>query len=360
MQEIGLTRRHFMGITAGGVLGGMFNTSFSHAAVPGKEIPMRIGIIGCGHQGLRHLKQLHQHLPKHNIEYEISMCDSDAYHLANASNRYQGSTFSNWEQLLDTTAPHGVIIATPDSLHAPIAIAALNQGTAVFCEPPLAMTLPEAREVYDLAQQYGRPLYMAIDQAWSDEINLARQEVSNGKLGRLRWIQGASGASLRGYSHADNTQAIPWWHSPEHSLGSAARAHFEGLYPLIVATDLGMPLRASTAADCFITGNPDLPDTLLTTLDYPNGVTLVMTSSPGNVDRRAPVLRGDHGDLEILPATNNTTGSALSQWIHAIQIGADTKHDTSRWAFETQVALNLALASAKSGNTVTLESILNS
>ena len=360
MQDTGLTRRHFMGISAGVVIGGMCTAPFSQAVVPGNDIPMRIGVIGCGHQGLRHLAQLNQFFLAHDIDNEISMCDSDVCHLTNASNRYSGSTFSCWEHLLDAAAPHGVIIATPDALHAPIAKAALSQGTAVLCEPPLAMTLAEASEVFGLAQQYGRPLYMAIDRAWSEEIHFARQEVSKGSLGRLRWIQGASGASLRGFIHADCAQDRPWWRSSEHSLGPAACAHYEGLYPLLAATDLGLPLRVSTAADYYTTGNPDLPDTLLTTLDYPNGVTVVMTSTPGNCDRRAPILRGEHGDLEVLPKTNYPTGSALYQWIQAIKVGTRSEYDASRWAYETQVALNLALASAKSGNAVTLESVLDS
>src|SRR5262245_29683466 len=58
---------------------------------------------------------------------------------------------TNWEQVVRSDAIQLVDIATPNNMHAPIAIAALEAGKHVACEKPLAATLKVAREMRDAA-----------------------------------------------------------------------------------------------------------------------------------------------------------------------------------------------------------------
>src|SRR5580700_7742099 len=96
-----------------------------------------IGIIGCG--GI----VLQNHLPGLALCPEarvVALCDTNPEVLAKGG-RESGvkATFSKYEDLLAHADVHAVIIATPNVLHAPIALAAIAAGKHVLCEKPIAM-----------------------------------------------------------------------------------------------------------------------------------------------------------------------------------------------------------------------------
>ena len=63
--------------------------------------------------------------------------------------------FSHYERMLDETKPEAVVIATPNDVHAPMALAAIQRGLHVFCEKPLGLTVAEAEEMTTAAQEAG-------------------------------------------------------------------------------------------------------------------------------------------------------------------------------------------------------------
>jgi predicted dehydrogenase len=82
-----------------------------------------------------------------------------------------------------------VDIATPTDLHADIAIAALDAGKHVLCEKPLAMTIAEA-EAIQMAAQSGKARFaVAFNYRFVPAIQLARQIIAEGRLGRLYHVR---------------------------------------------------------------------------------------------------------------------------------------------------------------------------
>ena len=59
----------------------------------------------------------------------------------------------DYKEILKREDIHAVIIATPNSLHAPIALEAVAQGKHVLCEKPLAMSYAEALRMADAAER---------------------------------------------------------------------------------------------------------------------------------------------------------------------------------------------------------------
>ncbi|MGJ3627403.1 Gfo/Idh/MocA family oxidoreductase [Sphingomonas sp. MMS24-JH45] len=55
-----------------------------------------------------------------------------------------------------------VSIVTPNHLHAPMAIAALDAGFHVFCEKPMAVSVIEAEAIADAARRSGRQFALAF------------------------------------------------------------------------------------------------------------------------------------------------------------------------------------------------------
>ncbi len=65
--------------------------------------------------------------------------------------------YQDWRELLDQEAKHldSVNVSTPDHMHAPIAMSALQLGKHVYCQKPLTHDLYEARKLTEFARWKG-------------------------------------------------------------------------------------------------------------------------------------------------------------------------------------------------------------
>jgi predicted dehydrogenase len=83
-----------------------------------------------------------------------------------------------------------VAIAAPNSLHKPIALAALAAGKAVYCEKPLAATLEDARAMADAADGSGLTTLAGFNYLKNPMIGLAREMVAGGEIGEVVSFRG--------------------------------------------------------------------------------------------------------------------------------------------------------------------------
>ncbi len=91
--------------------------------------------------------------------------------------------------LPDGVRADAVAIVTPNHLHAPMAIAALEAGFHVFCEKPMAVNLSEAQAIERAAQASGRRFALAFTYSGYPLVEEARQRVARGDLGAIRLVQ---------------------------------------------------------------------------------------------------------------------------------------------------------------------------
>lgn len=82
-----------------------------------------------------------------------------------------------------------VIVATPNNLHAPVAIAFLTAGIHVICDKPLADTLEQAETIADAVEQSGRLFGLTQVYTGYPMVREARDFVLAGRLGELRKVQ---------------------------------------------------------------------------------------------------------------------------------------------------------------------------
>lgn len=123
----------------------------------------RLGFAGVGWIGLKRL----QAVAAADVADIVSITDVSADCAARAIAALQGGAVPaaaraarSFEELLEEDLD-GVVIATPSGLHAQQAMAALQNGSAVFCQKPLARTAPEATQTIAMARDYDRLL--AVD-----------------------------------------------------------------------------------------------------------------------------------------------------------------------------------------------------
>jgi predicted dehydrogenase len=113
---------------------------------------VKVGIIGSGVIALaNHVPGLALH-PQARLTV---LCDSNPQVLDEAVKRLakpELKLFTDYNDLIRDGEVDAVIITTPNFLHAPITLAAVQAGKHVFCEKPIAMNPAEALAMYHAAE----------------------------------------------------------------------------------------------------------------------------------------------------------------------------------------------------------------
>jgi UDP-N-acetylglucosamine 3-dehydrogenase len=151
---------------------------------------LRVGVIGCGSIAI------HRHLPeyKSNKDVEIvAVCDINEERAQATAEKYEAKAFTNYEELLSSGLVEAVSVCTPNYLHAPITIAALNAGLHVLCEKPMATSKQEAEAMIAAAKESGKKLMIAHNQRFVPSHQRARQLIARGEIGKIYSFRTAFG-----------------------------------------------------------------------------------------------------------------------------------------------------------------------
>jgi predicted dehydrogenase len=140
-----------------------------------------VGIIGCG--GIT----LQNHLPGLALCPDVSvtaLCDSDPATLERAKAAgLKAKTYSDYRDALAQKDVDAVIIATPNFVHAPIAMAAISAGKHVLCEKPIGMNFGEALMMYKSAQAAGVRHMTAFTYRFVPAMRYMRHLIQSGAIG---------------------------------------------------------------------------------------------------------------------------------------------------------------------------------
>lgn len=143
---------------------------------------LNFAIVGCG--GIT----LQNHLPGLALCREVkvtALCDA---HPATLEQARQATgvtvTSANYEDIVRREDVHAVIIATPNFLHAPIALAAIAHGKHVLCEKPIAMNHAEAVSMAAAADRAGVRHMTAFTYRFVPAMRYLRDLVRRGDFGQ--------------------------------------------------------------------------------------------------------------------------------------------------------------------------------
>jgi len=102
-------------------------------------------------------------------------------------------TYAAFEDVLADPVVDLVVLATPNDLHAPHAIAAMEAGKHVVTDKPMCLSLSEADDMLAAARQTGRLLTVFQNRRWDGDYLTVRLALEQGLLGDLRSIETAWG-----------------------------------------------------------------------------------------------------------------------------------------------------------------------
>ena len=97
---------------------------------------------------------------------------------------FEAST-ADWRALIADPAVDVVSITTPNALHAPMAVAALEAGKHVWCEKPMAPTLADSERMAVAARASGRVAILGYNYIQSPAVRFIGKLLRDGAIGRL-------------------------------------------------------------------------------------------------------------------------------------------------------------------------------
>ncbi|MGK6314283.1 Gfo/Idh/MocA family protein [Neorhizobium sp. DT-125] len=145
----------------------------------------RIALLGAGLIGREHAELLASH-PDVSI---AAICDPSPEAAALAE-RLSVPHRADYASMLDEMRPDGVIVALPNRLHAPAALACIERGIACLIEKPVADTIASAATIAEAAEQAGVPVLVGHQRRHSPDIRAAKQTIDAGELGELVAVNG--------------------------------------------------------------------------------------------------------------------------------------------------------------------------
>jgi predicted dehydrogenase len=123
----------------------------------------------------------------------------------------------DWRSLIADPEIDLVDITTPNTLHFPMAVAAIEAGKAVYCEKPLSVSLAEAEQMTAAARKAGVKTMVAFNNIKTPAAMLAKQLIERGDIGRPTRFRGWFD---QGFFNDPN---LPWsWRCSRREAGSGA------------------------------------------------------------------------------------------------------------------------------------------
>jgi len=143
----------------------------------------RVAMIGAGTiVQYGHIPNF-QSIPNVSVEAICDVQEERVQAVAEAQNIPH--TFTDYEAMLNEVKPDITVIATPNIFHHPMTMAALNAGSHVLCEKPLALTYADAKEMMDLAASKELVVNVGSHYRWSDAIRAAKAQADAGFYGEI-------------------------------------------------------------------------------------------------------------------------------------------------------------------------------
>ena len=140
--------------------------------------------VGVGGMGLSDLKDISSHK---SVEV-VGLCDVDSIALEEAAKYFpQAKKFSDYRIMIDKLKDFfdAVVISTPDHMHGPIAIKAMENKKHVYCQKPLSNNISDCREMNKLAEEKKLVTQMGIQVHSFHDYKLATLLIKDGIIGKV-------------------------------------------------------------------------------------------------------------------------------------------------------------------------------
>jgi predicted dehydrogenase len=309
----------------------------SGGRVIGSNDRVNIGVIGVGGRGSSDLANFARVGADNHSCQVVAVADCYQKRINAAKERLKISDgYLDYREILTRKDIDAVIVATPDHWHARIALEAMDHGKDVYLEKPMCHTIDEARQLVATVKETGRVLQVGSQTTSADQWWKAKKAIADGMIGKMIMSQGSyhrnsldgewnykidesAGPDASGEDYVDwkmwlgSAPKHPWdadrffrfrkyW---DYSGGIATDLFYHVVAPLNICWDKPQ-FPHKVVASGGIYGGPafemkrEVPDTFHLMAEYPEGHSLVLSSSMANSQHIPGLIRGHSGTIVMV------------------------------------------------------------
>ena len=176
---------------------------------------VRIGIIGTSYW----VDEFHLPiLQNHPHAFVQALCGRNAAKVELLANKFGvKKTFTDYRQMLDEGKLDAVIICTPEDLHHPMTMSALDKGLHVLCEKPMAFTADQALEMLRRAEAQKVKHMVNFTMRYIPHFQYLKTLMETNYIGKpyhahFHWLAGWN----------TDRKDYTWYYDPRHSHGDAS------------------------------------------------------------------------------------------------------------------------------------------
>ena len=296
----------------------------------GEEV--RIGVIGCGS-----IAQ-HAHLPALQRTANaalVAVCDpyeDVARRVGRLNGLDERDTYTHHDRILERADVDAVSICAPTTMHAEIAVAAMNAGKHVLVEKPMAVTSDEAHRMVEAAEQSGKTLMVAYNHSYDVATACVKKMLEDGEVGdvayaevffyedRYSWTAGALASTIR----AENQKSFwPQYEDPYERLREFIHnfdSHVINLMRLLLGEPAGIEycrwIEGSGLWAVFDYGTfkAGFKNVRLRQPDFEKGIEICGRRKRVRLDLAPPLERYTPGRVQVIDIENETTSWPFLGW----------------------------------------------
>ena len=177
------TRRQFLAGSASSLFAAPFVTSGLRAASPnGKLQHASFGAAGMAGSDWNSMS-------RHEMFQLVAVCDVDTRKFEGAKKRWpEVRCYQDWRELLEKEGDKidSVNVGTPDHMHGPIGIAAMQRGKHLYGQKPLTQNLWECRQMMLAAREKNVMTLLGIQVSSDFTERLAVELIHLGAIGKVK------------------------------------------------------------------------------------------------------------------------------------------------------------------------------
>jgi len=152
-----------------------------------------IGIVGTGYMGKRHAVAMQAVGATFDTNLRPScecVCATtdDRARQAAAALGFKRST-GDWRVLVNDPEVEAIVIASPQSTHREIALAAFALGKPVLCEKPMGASIEDSRAMVAAAESSGAVAMSAFNYVRTPATRFVRELLAEGVIGTPTWLR---------------------------------------------------------------------------------------------------------------------------------------------------------------------------
>jgi predicted dehydrogenase len=301
--------------------------------VLGANDRINVGLVGCGGRGTYVGKAFTKYASENNNACQIvAVCDVYTKRRRINAENHKAQAFADYRELIARPDIDAVIVATPDHWHAKIALAAMDKGKDVYLEKPMCHTNQEAKKLVDTVRESKRVVQVGSQTTSADQWWKAKKAIADGMIGKMIMSQGSyhrnsiegewnwpidanAGPNGKGDDYIDWEAWLgpapkrPWdadrffrfrkyW---DYSGGIATDLFFHVVAPLNICWDKPQfPTRVVASGGIYAFPDREVPDTFHLLAEYPEGHSLVLSSSMANSQHIPGLIRGHEGTIVMV------------------------------------------------------------